>query len=357
MLKAHALLKYFIYASWFVVVGCLIVIGFFFFWDVSSLKPKIEKQTSAWLDEKVHIRGGVEKGILGFRPALAMHRVEIGPDIKADMVEVALEQRSPLVKVLIHADKLTYKGKSIGDYDIPLTAYDTGVDIEALKGEFDGSAVTGKIKYLNSKLHISGEIKDYPLAKIASDAEGRIDAKVELDGHGDTQDQLIHTLKGRLLINAGSGKLTSQSLNFWSRDLLMSFLPGRKAETNLNCAIVDFNIVGDGVGQSRAIVVDTSENTIFASGTVNFDKQWMDLVLKPAPKDISLVNFTTPVRVKGPFDNTTVTPQAGGVVKKVGGMLLGMINPAFEIIPLMETQFGEYKGSCAAIVKKAQLEQ
>ena len=78
------------------------------------------------------------------------------------------------------------------------------------------------------------------------------------------------------------------------------------------------------------------------------------MVLNPSPKDISLVNFTTPVRIKGPFDNTTVTPQASGVAKKIGGMLLGVINPALEIIPLMETELGEYKGTCAEILKKSQ---
>jgi uncharacterized protein involved in outer membrane biogenesis len=354
MLKGHALLKYFIYASWCVVAGCLLVIALFFLLDFSAFKPQIEAQTSSLLEEKVHIRGNIQAGILSFHPALAMHNVEIGPFIKADTVEMALEQRTPVVKVILHADKLTYKGKLLGDYDIPLTAYANGFDIEPLQGALAGSTVTGKIKYINNKLHIDGTLKGYPLANIASDAEGKADATLQLDGKGETQDQLIHTLKGRLLFNIGSGKLTSKSLNFWSRDLLLSFLPGRKSETSLNCAIVDFNIIGDGVGQSRAIIVDTSENTIFASGTVNFDTGWMDLVLKPNPKDISLVSFATPVRIKGPFDNTTVTPQAGGVAKKIGGMLLGVINPALAVLPLLETEMNAYKGSCADILKKSQ---
>lgn len=345
--------KVFVYAGAAAITCIAVMAAFFSFFDFNSLKPQIEAQTSALLEQKVRINGAIIPSLLDGHPALLLHKVEVGTDLAADAVTVSLPQRTSLQRVMVHADNLRYKGQLLGDYDIPVTVYPTGFEINPLEGKQGGSAFAGKIKYIGDELHIEGALKDFPLDKLAEEAEGKVDGTVQLDARGETQADLIRTLKGRVMLTVGTGKLTSRSLNFWSRGLLTSFLPGKKPETKLNCAIVDFNILGN-KAQSRAIIVDTSENTVFASGMIDFDKGRMDMVLKPNPKDISLVSVATPVHITGPINNATVTPDARGVARKIGTMMLGVINPALAVIPLIETGMGGYEGSCAAILKQYQ---
>jgi len=346
--------KFFLYATSSVISCVAIFAGIFLFFNFNYLRPQIEAQTTDLLEQKVRITGDIKPSFLNWHLALVMHKVDVGTDIKADAVTVSLPQRTSLQRVMVQADNLKYKGQLLGDYDIPVTVYPDGFEIDPLKGNQGGSTFKGKVKYINHELHIEGTLKDFPLGRLADEAEGKVDGIVQLEGRGETQAELIRTLKGRLMLTSGTGKLTSKSLNFWSRDLLTSFLPGKKEATTLNCAIVDFNVIGNGQAQSRAIVVDTSENTVFAKGTIDFDKGQVDMVLKPHPKDISLVSVATPVHISGAIDNATVTPEAGGVARKIGGVLLGVINPALAVLPIVEEKLGDYNGSCADILKQYQ---
>jgi uncharacterized protein involved in outer membrane biogenesis len=359
MKRRVVIVRFLAFAGWYTVVCTIIMTTLFFLaFNFDSLRPQIEAQTSELLDQKVRIRGSIEPGVLDFHPALVMHKVEIGANIKADTVTVAMQSKQPLLKVLVHADGLEFKKQPLGNYDIPVTAYPPGnlggFEIEPLKGKLSGAAFSGKVKYLGKDLHIDGDAKDVPLARLAEEAEGKVDIKFQLDSKGDTTAQFIRALGGRVTLTSGSGKLTSKSLNFWSRDLLRNFLPGGGDTTTLNCAIIDFDIA-KGVAASRALIVDTDENTIIGKGRVDLDKETVDLYLKPNPKDISLVNFTTPVHVTGPFNNTVVAPQTTGMLKKIGGVVLDVVNPAFALLPMLETSLGEYHGTCADIIKQRQL--
>ena len=351
MKRARAL-KFVAYTAWYAVAFGLALVAFFFVFDFNSLKSQIEAQTSALLEEKVRIRGNIIPGSIATYPALVLHEVEIGADVKADAVTVAVESRKPLLKVLIHASGLKFKDQALGNYDIPVTAYLTGFEIDALKGELGAAALTGSVKYIDKSLHIDVVLKDVPLARLADEAEGKVDIKIQLESKGDNTDQLVRALDGRFILTSGSGKLTSRSLNFWSRDLLRNFLPGSNASM-LNCAIIDFDIKNS-LASSRALVVDTDENTIIGKGSINLDKETVDLILRPNPKDVSLVNLSTPVRVTGPFSNTVVTPQMGGMAKKIGGLLLDVVNPAFALLPVLQSGLDDYHGSCADIIKQHQ---
>jgi len=338
---------------WFFFVCGLILAGLSLVIDLDFMKPQIEAQATALLQQKVRINGSIRPGVLGFHPALVMHKVDVGVNVKADTVTVALQNPQSLQVVLVHADGLKFNGRLLGNYDIPVTVQQSGFEIYPLKGELEGSVLEGKVKYADGKLHIDGTLKNIPLNKFAEEAEGMVEIKVDFDSKGDDSAALIRALKGRFILTTGSGKLTSKSLNFWSRGLLSSLLPGQKNETSLNCSIFDFDIE-NGAAHSRAIVIDTSENTVFAKGSLDLDKGQVDMVLKPNPKDMSLVSFATPMHITGPIDNAVVTPEAGGMAEKIGGMLLGVVNPAFALIPLMETGFDDYKGSCADIIKQHQ---
>jgi len=141
-MRRGRVLRFLVFAGWYAVVCAVAVTGLFLLaFNFNSLRPQIEAQTSELLDQKVRIRGNIEPGVLDFHPALVMHEVEIGADVKADTVMLAIQSRQPLLKVLVHADNLKFKGQMLGDYDIPVTAYPTGFEIHALKGALSGSSL------------------------------------------------------------------------------------------------------------------------------------------------------------------------------------------------------------------------
>jgi uncharacterized protein involved in outer membrane biogenesis len=347
------MLRFLVGFLWSVFICVLVLAALSLVINLDSLKPQIEAQATELLQQKVHINGDISPGVLGWHPALVMHKVDIGAKVKADMVALTVQSLRSSREFLVHANGLSFGDTQLGDYDIPVIIQATGFEIYPLRGVLEGSELAAEVRYTDHKLHIDGVLKDLPLGKLAEEAEGKVEVKLQLDSKGDDLAQLRHALAGRFTLTGGEGKLTSKSLNFWSRGLLSSLLPGQKKETRLNCAIIDFKMES-GIAVSRAIIVDTSENTVFGKGSIDLDKGSVDMVLRPNPKDMSLVSFATPVHVTGPVDAAVVTPEAGGVAKKIGGILLGVVNPALALLPLMETGFDDYHGSCADILKQKQ---
>ncbi len=341
------------YICWIIVVLMLASGVILLTVNLQSQKPQIEAQITTLLHQKVRINGDIDFGLLGWRLALVLHKVEVGESVKADTVALTLRGLKFSQGVFVQANGLKFKDRLLGNYDIPVNVQPNGFEVYPLEGGLEGSAFAGNIKYIDGKLHIDGVLKDLSLDTLAEDTEGKLDARINLEAKGDDGAQLIHSLTGRFTLTNGGGKLSSKSLAFWSRGLVASLLPGKKEATNLNCAIVDFNIE-NGVAHSRAIVVDTGDNTVFAKGDIALDSGKVDMVLKPNPKDMQLVSVATPVHITGSIDHATVTPQVSGVVKKVGGMLLGVVNPALALIPILEGGMDEYKGSCAQILKEHQ---
>jgi uncharacterized protein involved in outer membrane biogenesis len=317
--------------------------------DLNRFKPEVESRASWLVEDKVRINGDVEGGFVGWRPALMMHDVEMGEDLRAETVLLTFRLAPGAI---VRAKGLRFKNYLFGDFTIPVSAGTNGFELRPVKGGRDGAVLSASVSYAGSSLLIEGEVEDIPLRLLDEKAEGKVEGKFALAAEGENGDSLMRTLKGRFLLTSGAGRLTSKSLNFWSRSLITSLLlPIKKDETKLNCAIADFTI-DKGVAQSRAIIVDTSENTVFGKGKINLVKGTMDMLLKPSPKDLTLFDVATPVRISGPLENPVIAPQAGGMAKKLGGMFLTVVNPALAIIPLMESGFGEYKGSCSEILER-----
>ncbi|MBU6475387.1 MAG: AsmA family protein, partial [Alphaproteobacteria bacterium] len=320
--------------------------------NLAFLRPRIEAETAALLGQKVEINNDIKFRLVGGRPALLLHHVSVGADVTADAVDLALRGFHPSRAVFVRAYGLALDGKKLGNFDFPVTVLPDGFSVSPLRGSLKGAALTGHVKYAGGVLSADGAVQGIPLSLLLGDApEGEIAAQFALQSKGKTAEELLRGLDGRLLLTNNGGTLTSASLKFWSSGLLSSLLPGKTDKTPLNCAIVDFNIE-NGIAESRTIVVDTRDNTIFARGRIDLADGKIDMVLTPHPKDVQLLSLATPVRVAGPLENPVVTPEAGGVATKIGSMLLGVVNPAFALLPLMKTGFDDYKGSCATIARE-----
>lgn len=317
-----------------------------------SFKPRLEAAATDALGETVHIKGHINVGFIGWRPSIVLHNVEIGLDARADRVELTLLQASVTKGLMIHADAVVYAGHEAGDYDIPLYLVEKGFKIAPLKGKLDGASIKGEVTYIGDDFRADLKMEGLPLRRLLQEAEGKVDSRLKVAGKGLTGDDILRTLSGRFTLSSLRGTLTSKSLNFWARGLMQVLLPMQKDETKLNCAVADFAIK-NGTATSRAVIVDTNEIAILGKGSIDLVKERVDMLLVPNPKDLALVSLATPVRLKGPFSNIVPTPETKGVAKKVGGLLLGVVNPSLLLLPLLEEKTtGDYKGVCIKILQE-----
>jgi uncharacterized protein involved in outer membrane biogenesis len=308
---------------------------------LNSFRGEIEAAATDILHQPVHIKGNIRFSVLGWRPAVAMDDVvvrsnrEKRPTTRADRVSVSLLALSTPQHFYTRIRGLTYEDYLLGDYEAPVRVYATGFDALGLTGKLDGASLSGGMSYLDNKFHVNLDLKNLPYQKIAGGMEGRVKGKILLDGRGTDIAQIVKTLEGDFTLTGGPGKLASKEINSWTRGLLSTIFSVQKDETKLNCTLADFKIK-DGIATSRAIVVDTDEVAIFGKGNIDLNRQYVDITLKPKPKSASLVSVTTPVRLSGPMDNVDVNPVSGAVAKKIGGLLLGVVNPAMVLLPLVE---------------------
>src|ERR1035437_9475897 len=112
------MLKVFVRLGWGLIVCARVLAILLLTLNLDFLKPQLEERTTALFQQKVRISGAIKPGLLGRRPAIVMHDVIIGADIKADTVAVALRGSQ---RFLIHAGGLKFGSYLLGDYDIPIS--------------------------------------------------------------------------------------------------------------------------------------------------------------------------------------------------------------------------------------------
>jgi uncharacterized protein involved in outer membrane biogenesis len=115
----------------------------------------------------------------------------------------------------------------------------------------------------------------------------------------------------------GPGYLTKY-LDLLSMDLSTKVIPfwGRQKKADeINCAVVQFDIK-NGVAVSKAFVFDSQIGILSAKGDTNLGTEQVNFLLNPQPKDFSLVNLSTKMRVTGTLLNPKVRPDMVSLATK-----------------------------------------
>ena len=66
----------------------------------------------------------------------------------------------------------------------------------------------------------------------------------------------------------------------------------------MRCIFGDFG-VRDGVMQSRALAFDSTDTIIIGEGSISLKDEQLDLLLRPRPKDRSILSLRSPLRIGG----------------------------------------------------------
>jgi uncharacterized protein involved in outer membrane biogenesis len=135
----------------------------------------------------------------------------------------------------------------------------------------------------------------------------------------------------------------------------LRILATRDVDVKLRCAVVDLSIK-QGVATPQALVIDTTDTIITATGKVDFRAEQVDILTKPVPKDPSPFVLRTPIIVQGAFKKPGVKPQIGPLLARgAAAIALGAINPVLAFVPFVETGPGK-DSDCGQLLARVRAE-
>ena len=234
----------------------------------------------------------------------------------------------------------------IGHFKAPLIIADNVLKLSP-QGRVSNGSLSGNISLdaANKPAQLKADlmIRDFDYGALQkqtqeeAEIDGKADVNIKLSSAANTPQGLIDNLKGTANAAGGKGKMRSGLLDLWGGGLLNALLPDFEAANalNLNCVVANFEIE-KGVANSKAVFVDTQNITLSGEGSYNIAKDDMDLKLTPKTKDVALVDVGPGVVLSGSLGDLSVSPSAVDLGKKIGGLLLGAINPAFLALSLTD---------------------
>jgi hypothetical protein len=214
--------------------------------------------------------------------------------------------------------------------------------------QFSGGTVTaaarvdagGSTPALAAKLKARG----VDLGGLVRELSGKnlLDADVSFDadvtGRGGSVRQIMAALNGSTKLVVGEGHAKTDMLDLFvggPAKIVREFFSGDRADaTALNCVVSQFEIA-DGLATSRVLLVDTEHARIAGGGTINFADEALDLRINPRPKSITL-NTAVPISIGGTLAGPSYSLEKTAVVRKLGGLVGGLLFPPALIAGLAE---------------------
>ena len=184
---------------------------------------------------------------------------------------------------------------------------------------------------------------------------GNIGGRAVIDGTGRSLAEILARGNGELKLTMGSGGNVSALLVDLSGlqfgNALMSAL-GIPTRARIQCFLADV-VLQQGAAQARTVVLDTDENRVVATGSVNLASEQLAIVLNTDAKHFSVGSLPAPINVRGSLGNPSVAPDATEIGLRAGAAIgLGiLLTPLAALIPTIQLGTGE-DGACASLLRQ-----
>ena len=187
---------------------------------------------------------------------------------------------------------------------------------------------------------------------------GRLDGRINLSGRGNSVASWLGNASGDVAAMTGRGEFSNLLLEFMGLDgaeIVKFFIRGDR-NVVLRCAAVAFD-VDKGVMAGRSLVFDTTDTVFNAEGNLNLAKETIDFVIKPQPKDMSILSLRTPLVIGGTLESPTAGVEATPLVARgLAALALGAINPLLALAATVETGPGQ-NADCQDVLSEARTPQ
>ena len=183
----------------------------------------------------------------------------------------------------------------------------------------------------------------FPTIQTTKSGLGKISGQVALKGRGNSMAQMLGSASGDVAVLMGKGEISNILLEFMGLDggEVIKFLLRGDRNVQLRCAAAAFD-VKQGLMSSKVIVLDTTDTVINGSGQINLANETLDILLKPEPKDVSILSLRSPLKIGGTFAAPTAGPDKVALGARAGlAIALGVINPFLALLATIETGPGQ----------------
>lgn len=183
----------------------------------------------------------------------------------------------------------------------------------------------------------------FPTIQSTQTGLGKISGRVALKGRGNSVAHMLGSATGDVAVLMDKGEISNILLEYLGLDggeLIKFFLRGDR-NVQLRCAAAAFD-VKQGLMSSKVIVLDTTDTVIHGSGQVSLAHETLDILLKPEPKDLSILSLRSPLRIGGTFAAPTAGPDDLALGARAGlAIALGVVNPFLALLATIETGPGQ----------------
>ena len=182
----------------------------------------------------------------------------------------------------------------------------------------------------------------------------RLDGRINLSGRGNSVASWLGGASGDVAALTGRGRFSNLLLEFMGLDgaEIIKFLLRGDQNVELRCAAVAFD-VDKGVMTSRSMVLDTADTVFYATGQANLATEKLDFVVRPEPKDASILSLRSPLVIGGSFGAPSGGVQAGPLAERgLAALVLGALNPLLALAATIETGPGE-DADCKGVLAEA----
>lgn len=191
-----------------------------------------------------------------------------------------------------------------------------------------------------------------PASELGKSGLGQIGGEFDLAGHGNSVGLMLGSSSGKLGLIISGGRISrlmmeKAGLHVW--EILALNITGDKL-IKLRCGIADFS-VRDGNMNANALIFDTEITTIIGTGNVDLKQERLDLTLNQKTKSTSPLALRSPIRIHGSFAQPVAEVDKGRiVVRALGALTLGLVNPVLAMLPLIDPGPGEDR-DCGPMVR------
>ncbi|WP_355604470.1 AsmA family protein [Xanthomonas cannabis] len=183
----------------------------------------------------------------------------------------------------------------------------------------------------------------FPDATLAKQASGAIGGELDLRGRGNSIAAMLGTADGSIGVGMGRGHVGNLIMELAGLDIAESlkYLVTKDRQIPVRCIFGDFG-VQDGLMQSRASAFDSTDTIIVGEGTISLKNETLDLLLRPRPKDRSILSLRSPLRIAGTFKDPSFRPDFKALgVRGAIAVALGSIAPPAALLATFEPGPGQ----------------
>ncbi len=275
-------------------------------------------------------------------------------ELQAINADISL--RSKRVKSKLPVDDL-FMHVTIDNGNLKLAPLDFGVANGNIRARFELNTNSQPIK---SKIEV--EIRHVQLGEIlrrfeiADESAGLVGGQGMFWFKGGAFAEMLASADGGLLMLMTGGQLDNLLVELAGLDIgeALVSLFDKDNEPNINCAYLDLPI-NSGVLNMDNFIVDTQDTIFLSKGTIDFNKEKLDLIIDPKPKDLSVFSARAPLHIEGTFKKPTFTPGASAILRGAASLAVLPSAPIVSLYSFLQEDQEEKKANsqnirCAGLV-------